>query len=66
MEIDRIVPDPDQPRKEFSDDAIDRLAASLLKHGQLHAAAGPLERGDRQVGRHLRRAALPGRACGPG
>jgi ParB family chromosome partitioning protein len=35
MEIDRIVPDPDQPRKEFSDDAIDRLAASLLKHGQL-------------------------------
>jgi ParB family transcriptional regulator, chromosome partitioning protein len=35
MELDRIVPDPDQPRKEFSDDAIDRLAASLLKHGQL-------------------------------
>jgi ParB family chromosome partitioning protein len=35
MEIDRIVPDPDQPRKEFSDDAIERLAASLLKHGQL-------------------------------
>jgi ParB family chromosome partitioning protein len=35
MEIDRIVPDPDQPRKEFSDDAIDRLSASLLKHGQL-------------------------------
>jgi ParB family chromosome partitioning protein len=35
MEIDRIVPDPDQPRKEFSDDAIERLSASLLKHGQL-------------------------------
>ena len=35
MEIDRIVPDPDQPRKEFGDDAIERLAASLLKHGQL-------------------------------
>jgi ParB family chromosome partitioning protein len=35
MEIDRIVADPDQPRKEFSEDAIDRLAASLLKHGQL-------------------------------
>jgi len=35
MEIDRIVPDPDQPRKEFSADAIERLAASLLKHGQL-------------------------------
>ncbi len=35
MEIDRIVPDPDQPRKEFSQDAVERLAASLLKHGQL-------------------------------
>ncbi len=35
MELDRIVPDPDQPRKEFGDDAIERLAASLLKHGQL-------------------------------
>lgn len=35
MEIDRIVPDPDQPRKEFSADAIERLSASLLKHGQL-------------------------------
>ena len=35
MELARIVPDPDQPRKEFSDDAIERLSASLLKHGQL-------------------------------
>jgi ParB family chromosome partitioning protein len=35
MEIDRIVPDPDQPRKEFAAEAIERLAASLLKHGQL-------------------------------
>jgi len=35
MELDRIVADPDQPRKEFAPDAIERLAASLLKHGQL-------------------------------
>src|SRR4051812_20790987 len=35
MEVERIVPDPDQPRKEFSPDAIDRLAASIRKHGQL-------------------------------
>lgn len=35
MELGRIVPDPDQPRKEFTDEAIERLAASLLKHGQL-------------------------------
>src|SRR3954469_15333342 len=35
MEIDRIIPDPDQPRKEFAPEAIDRLAQSLVKHGQL-------------------------------
>jgi len=35
MELARIVADPDQPRKEFDDDAIERLSASLLKHGQL-------------------------------
>ena len=35
MELSRIVPDPDQPRKEFTDEAIERLSASLLKHGQL-------------------------------
>ncbi len=35
MELSRIVADPDQPRKEFSDEAIERLSASLLKHGQL-------------------------------
>jgi len=35
MEIERVVPDPDQPRKEFDPEAIDRLAASFLKYGQL-------------------------------
>ncbi len=35
MELDRIIPDPDQPRKEFASDAIARLAESLKKHGQL-------------------------------
>lgn len=35
MELARIVPDPGQPRKEFTDEAIERLSASLLKHGQL-------------------------------
>ena len=35
MELSRIVPDPDQPRKEFTDEAIERLSVSLLKHGQL-------------------------------
>lgn len=35
MELSRIIADPDQPRKEFDDDAVDRLSKSLLKHGQL-------------------------------
>lgn len=35
MEIDRIVPDPNQPRKEFDPEALDRLAESLKRHGQL-------------------------------
>lgn len=35
MEITNIVPDPDQPRKEFTEEAIDRLANSLKTHGQL-------------------------------
>jgi ParB family chromosome partitioning protein len=35
MDIERIVPDPDQPRKEFDADAIQQLAASIKKHGIL-------------------------------
>lgn len=35
MEIDRIIPDPDQPRKHFSEEAIAQLAASLKRTGQL-------------------------------
>jgi ParB family chromosome partitioning protein len=35
MEIERIVPDPNQPRKEFTKDSIDRLAASIKERGQL-------------------------------
>lgn len=35
IELDRIVPDPDQPRKEFDPDALERLAESLKTRGQL-------------------------------
>jgi ParB family chromosome partitioning protein len=35
IEVDRIVADPDQPRKTFSDESIDQLAASLKSRGQL-------------------------------
>ncbi len=35
LEIDRIVPDPDQPRKEFAENAIRQLAASIQRHGIL-------------------------------
>lgn len=35
VEIDRVIPDPGQPRSEFTDDAIDRLAESIREKGQL-------------------------------
>jgi ParB family chromosome partitioning protein len=37
--VERITPDPNQPRTEFDDEAIDRLAASLKSHGQLQPIA---------------------------
>jgi ParB family chromosome partitioning protein len=33
--IDKLVPDPDQPRKTFTDESIDRLADSLRARGML-------------------------------
>jgi ParB family transcriptional regulator, chromosome partitioning protein len=33
--LDRIVPDPDQPRKEFDPESLGRLARSLRERGQL-------------------------------
>jgi ParB family chromosome partitioning protein len=35
VDVSQVVPDPDQPRAEFSDEALDRLAASIRDHGQL-------------------------------
>ena len=35
IEISRIVPDPNQPRKEFGEEAMEELAASLKSRGQL-------------------------------
>lgn len=35
IELDRIIADPDQPRKEFDLDALGRLADSLRRKGQL-------------------------------
>ena len=35
IDLDRIVRDPDQPREEFDDDALERLAQSLRTRGQL-------------------------------
>ncbi len=37
VDINQVMPDPDQPRTEFSEDAIDRLAASIRDKGQLMA-----------------------------
>jgi ParB family transcriptional regulator, chromosome partitioning protein len=38
VDLDRLAPDPDQPRKEFDPDELDRLAASLKARGQLQPA----------------------------
>ena len=35
IEVERISPDPDQPRKDFDQDALAELAASLKARGQL-------------------------------
>src|SRR5262249_310437 len=35
MDIKNIVPDPDQPRKDFDEAGLERLAHSLQRHGQL-------------------------------
>jgi ParB family transcriptional regulator, chromosome partitioning protein len=35
IETDRVAPDPNQPRKEFEGDALERLAESLKERGQL-------------------------------
>lgn len=36
VEVDRIIPDPAQPRAEFDSEEIERLAGSIRAHGQLH------------------------------
>lgn len=38
IELDRIMPDPDQPRKDFDQEALGELAASLKDRGQLQPA----------------------------
>src|SRR5262249_39892060 len=35
MDITRIIPDPEQPRKEFEADALRRLSRSMARFGQL-------------------------------
>src|SRR6187455_535809 len=35
VDIDKVIPDPGQPRAEFTDEAIERLAQSIREKGQL-------------------------------
>jgi ParB family chromosome partitioning protein len=35
VDIDKVMPDPDQPRVEFTEEAIERLAQSIREKGQL-------------------------------
>ncbi|QDT13468.1 ParB/RepB/Spo0J family partition protein [Planctomycetes bacterium K23_9] len=36
IDVNRVIPDPDQPRTEFDEQEIAKLAASIRSHGQLH------------------------------
>ena len=36
VDIDRVIPDPDQPRESFAPESLERLAQSLRDKGQLH------------------------------
>ena len=36
LAIDSVIPDPDQPRTEFNEEEIERLAQSIREKGQLH------------------------------
>jgi ParB family chromosome partitioning protein len=66
IDIDRIAPDPGQPRTEFEPGALERLAESLKTHGQLQPIT---VRWSESMGRYLivagerrwRAAALAGR-----
>jgi ParB family chromosome partitioning protein len=48
--VDRIIPDPNQPRTEFDSEAIARLAESLKTHGQLQPIS---VRWSEDMGRYL-------------
>lgn len=52
VDVNQVVPDPDQPRVEFSDKAIERLAESIRDKGQL--ASSSLVGRPRQVDYHRR------------
>jgi ParB family chromosome partitioning protein len=36
VDIDQVIPDPNHPRSEFQQEAIERLATSIREKGQLH------------------------------
>ena len=59
--IDRLVPDPDQPRKVFTDEAVDRLADSLRARGMLQPIRARWDTDLGLVGHRGRRAEVPGR-----
>lgn len=50
IEVERIMPDPNQPRTDFDEGALERLAESLREHGQLQPIA---VRWNDEVGRYL-------------
>lgn len=71
LDINQVIPDPDQPRVEFSDEALERLAQSIREKGQLspirvrwndQLAKWVIISGERRY-RATKRAALPTIDC---
>jgi len=46
--IDRIVPNPDQPRRAFSEEALDELASSIREKGVIQPLILRVDPGDAQ------------------
>jgi len=48
IEVEKIIPNPYQPRKNFSDESIEELAASIKKHGLLQPVI-VIQEGDKYI-----------------
>ncbi len=56
--VEKIQPDPSQPREEFEPEALERLAQSLKTRGQLQPIRVRLGRGQGRLSDHRRRTSM--------